>query len=100
MAEPIWFPDAVESLWIKGLGNRISPELKAELHAKGLDLGPPLKAGYPAEMITQVTYHAARKLFPELTLEQGCYRMGEVAVDQFAYSLLGRALFPMLKVFG
>ena len=100
MAELIWFPDAVESLWIKGLGSRISPELKAELKEIGLDLGPPLKTGYPADMITQATYHAARRLFPELSLEQGCYRMGEIAIDQFAYSLLGRALFPMLKVFG
>lgn len=96
----VWFPDAVESLWVKGLGERLTPALRAELKALGLDLGPPLLPGYPAEVIGAATRHAAGKLYPELSLDEAIYRMGEIAVDQFAYSLLGRALFPMLRVFG
>lgn len=96
----VWFADAVESLWLKGLGDRLTPELKAELLARGLDLRPPLQPGYPAEVIGDCTRYVAPRLFPELSLDDAIYRMGEIAVDQFAYSLLGRALFPMLRVFG
>ena len=96
----VWFPDAVESLWVKGLGDKLTPDLKRQLKELGLDLGPPLLPGYPAEVIGRATNFIAPKLFPELSLEAGIYRMGEIAVDQFAYSLLGRALFPMLRVFG
>lgn len=99
-APRIWFPDAVESLWVKGLADRTTPQLRTELKQRGLDLGPPLLPGYPAELIAEVTHFAAPRMFPDLTPEVAIYRMGEIAIDQFAYSLLGRALFPMLKVFG
>lgn len=78
----------------------MTAELRTELAQLGLKLGPPLLPGYPAEVIGAATQYAAPRLFPELSLDDAIYRMGEIAVDQFAYSLLGRALFPMLRVFG
>lgn len=99
MAARIWFPESVEVLWCRGLGERLTP-LRHELLQLGWDLGPPLRDGYDAELAGAAIRFAAPRVFPELTPEEAMYRFGEIAVLQFADSRMGRAVYPLLRLFG
>ncbi len=46
--EQIEFSQSVEGLFIKGLGSTLTPVMRDQLRAKGLDLDRPLRPGYPA----------------------------------------------------
>lgn len=96
----VWFADGVEGLWWKGLASRMTPQLKAQLKTVGLDLDGKIQPAYPAEVIAAASRIASKLLFPKLSEEAAFYELGTIALEQFANTLLGRALFPMLRVMG
>ena len=63
--EKLWFSQAIEGLFIRGLGARLTPDVRAKISAEGIDLGK-LQPAYPIEQI----HRAARAVLP--TLWPGC----------------------------
>ncbi len=99
-AEEVIFAGAVEGLFFKGLGSRVTPELQQELKAVGLDLTRQLLPAYPRKVWNAALPLAVQHVWPQLDLADGHYRLGRAIIDGFQETLLGRALAGMARVLG
>lgn len=100
MSERLWFEQAFEGLYLHTLKNQISPRLFAELRDAGLELSGKLKPAYPAAVWAQGIRLTGRELFPGLTAEEREYRMGEIFSDGYASTVMGKALYGLLRMLG
>lgn len=75
------------------------PGLAEALLAMGVDLDR-LQPAYPRAVWRQATLHIGRSLFPELAPQIADYRLGRCFMEAYGQTVLGRALFSMLKVIG
>lgn len=98
--EEVIFTDAVQGLFIKGLGARVSPELHAELKAVGLDLRGKLLPAYSRKTWNAAIALAAAHVWPQLGVAEAHVRLGRTIIDGFLETLLGKALAGMAKVLG
>ncbi|MDP1821650.1 MAG: DUF2378 family protein [Archangium sp.] len=99
-AEEVIFSDAVEGLFLKGLGERVTPELREELKAVGLDLTRPLLPAYPRTVWNAAIPLAAAHAWPQLDIAEAHVLLGRTIIDGFKLTLLGKALAGMAKVLG
>lgn len=99
-AEEVIFAGAVEGLFLKGLGSRVTPELREELKSVGLDLSRELLPAYPRKVWNAAIPLAAQHVWPQLDVADGHYRLGRTIIDGFKETLLGRALAGMARVLG
>src|SRR5688572_15546545 len=98
--EEVIFAGAVEGLFFKGLGERVTPELQEELKAIGIDLTRDLLPAYPRKVWNAAIPIAAQHAFPMLDVSQAHIRLGRAIIDGFKRTLLGSALAGMAKVLG
>lgn len=99
-AEEVIFAGAVEGLFLKGLGSRVTPALQEELKAVGLDLTCRLLPAYPRKVWNAALPLAVQHVWPALDAAEGHYRLGRAIIDGFKETLLGRALAGMARVLG
>lgn len=99
-SEEVIFSDAVEGLFIKGLGARVTPGLHAKLKAVGLDLGGKLLPAYSRKVWNAAIPLAAAHVWPELAVAEAHVRLGRTIIDGFKQTLLGKALAGMTRVLG
>lgn len=99
-AQEVIFSDAVEGLFIKGLGSRVTPQLRQELKAVGLDLGSKLLPAYPRRVWNAAIPLAAAHVWPRLDVAEAHVLLGRAIIDGFRETLLGKALAGMAKVLG
>jgi uncharacterized protein (TIGR02265 family) len=99
-SEEVIFADAVEGLFIKGLGARVTPELHSELKAVGLDLKGKLLPAYSRKIWNAAIPLAAAHVWPQLGVAEAHLRLGRTIIDGFRQTLLGKALAGMAKVLG
>lgn len=100
MADKVVFEQTIEGLFVRGLGSRVTPPLKARLRDAGLDLDAKLLPAYPFEVWMRTLEVTARGLFPELPVEQAMFRVGESFIDGYRETFLGRAVLGMIRVLG
>lgn len=101
MQNRLEFEQAVEGLFFGALRAHEHPGLKNRLRAAGLDLDHRLAPAYPAEDFYRWVRLSASELFPEVTEDEGCKRIGRLAVERGLEStVLGRALLVVLKMVG
>ena len=98
--EEVIFAGAVEGLFIKGLGHRVTMELQAELRAVGLDLSRQLLPAYPRKVWNAAIPLAAAHVWPELPVAEAHVLLGRAIIDGFKETLLGKALAGMARVLG
>jgi uncharacterized protein (TIGR02265 family) len=98
--EEVIFAGAVEGLFLKGLGHRVTPELQAELKAVGLDLTRKLLPAYPRKVWNAAIPLAAAHVWPQLDVAASHVLLGRAIIDGFKETLLGKALAGMAKVLG
>jgi uncharacterized protein (TIGR02265 family) len=91
---------AVEGLFVRGVGARLTPALAAELKAHGLDLTKKLPLGLPRDAWYACLKSAARHLHPELTREEAMRALGRLTVDGIAQTFWGRAFAPAVQLLG
>jgi uncharacterized protein (TIGR02265 family) len=98
--ELIEFSQSIEGLFIKGLGKEVTPQMKDQLRAKGLDLDKPLRPGYPAADFHKWVEYAALSVYPDERKEEALRRIGHRAVSGLEEGLIGKALAAGLKLIG
>lgn len=98
--EQIEFSQSVEGLFLKGLGKALTPPMKDQLRAKGLDLDKPLRPGYPAADFHKWVEYASSAVYPDDKKEEAVRRIGHRAVSGLEEGLIGKALGAGLKLIG
>ncbi len=99
VAEKLWFSHSVEGLFVRGLGPRLTPALRAKVLAQGIDLDR-LKPGYPIEDIVAVCRALLPSLWPTLSEAEGFQLLGNALLQGYSQTLLGTAMVQMMKLIG
>jgi uncharacterized protein (TIGR02265 family) len=100
VADKVVFEQTIEALFQRSLSSRLTPELKAQLKAAGLNLDAKLLPAYPFDTWMQVLELTARALHADLPVEQAMFRVGEAFLDGYQETFLGRAVLGMIRVLG
>jgi uncharacterized protein (TIGR02265 family) len=98
--EQIEFSQSVEGLFIKGLGTTLTPAMKDQLRAKGLDVDKALRPGYPAADFHKWVEYIASAVYPDDKKDEAIRRIGHRAVSGLEEGLIGKALAAGLKLIG
>ncbi len=100
MGERVVFGETFEALYHRALRGRLSPELIKQLRAAGIDVDRPFLAGYPLQVWMRGLDLLAPSLDPKLSFEEATWQIGEDFIFGFAQTVLGRAVFAVLRVVG
>jgi uncharacterized protein (TIGR02265 family) len=100
MKEKLVFDQTLEGLFIRGLSGRVTPGLKNHLRGIGVDLDRKLLPAYPFSVWCACVRAAAQELYGSVPPEAAYHQLGERMVDGYRMTVLGRALFSMLKLVG
>lgn len=95
---PVFFDHSVRGLFVHALGERLTPALRQQLAALGIDLEQPLLPAYPAELFRAAVELVGAALYPELPVPQVHFRMGAHALVGFQKVAVGESMFEYLKV--
>ncbi|HVE86534.1 MAG TPA: DUF2378 family protein [Myxococcales bacterium] len=98
--DPVVYDSAVEGVFIRGLGPRVTPALKAKLRELGLDLDRKLLPTYPRDAWIRMLEVTVAELFPDVSREEGFRRLGEVAVSGLGHTMMGKVLVSMARLMG
>lgn len=77
----------------------MTPRLQTELLALGIDLQN-LRPAYPSEACSRGVRLAAAQLFPRVGEVEAVQQLGELFLDGYGETLVGRALIQLMKVIG
>ena len=97
--EKLWFHDAVESLFSKGLKERVTPELKAQVRPY-VDLDRPLLPAYSADAVEASLRIVGATLYPERSEHERLFALGPFAFSAFSETMIGKATVYALKLVG
>ncbi len=100
MNERLVFDQTVEGLFMRGLGGKIPPVLKEQLRREGLDLDRKLLPAYPVETWARCVGLTAKTLYPDKPEAEAWKLLGERHIAGFHETMLGRALFGVLRLMG
>lgn len=98
--ELLVYEQTVEGLFIRALGNRLTPECRARLSEAGLDVTRKLKPAYPFPSWMTFIRIAAEELYPGMPLPEATFKLGEAHLEGFRETMLGRAVISLLRVLG
>ena len=98
--ERLVFDQSVEGLFVRGLGTRITPTLRQQLKQAGLDLDKRLLPAYPVEVWERCVGLAAKSLHPEYPEAVAFRMLGERHIAGYSETMLGRAIFGVLRLMG
>jgi uncharacterized protein (TIGR02265 family) len=95
----IVFAHTVDGLFYRALKGKVSRQLKAELATLGLDLD---KKAIDVERERWAPMLAAtvKALYPSLPTDEGYFRLGRAAMDGYESTVMGKALFAMMRLLG
>ncbi len=99
-AERLVFSTVVEGLLKHGLGGDLPPALKERLKAEGLDVERPLLPAYPVKVWQSCLYQIVAHYSPQLGREEAFRKLGRQMADGYAHTLLGRALYGLMRLIG
>lgn len=100
VSQRLIFAQAVEGLFLRGLAGQLTPALKAQLREVGVDVERPLLPAYPWAVWTRCVGAAAAALHPGEPDVVGWRLIGERMVDGYRETLVGGAMFGMLRLLG
>jgi uncharacterized protein (TIGR02265 family) len=98
--ELLVFEQTIEALFLRALAGRLTPECRARLRQAGLDVDQKLKPAYSFQSWMLFIRIAAEELFPSEPLSEATFKLGEVYVEGFRQTMLGRAVMSLLRVLG
>lgn len=89
----------VEGLF-KGLGDKLTPALKAKVRAVGIDLDKKLLPGYPKEVWVRAVDVVARELSEAGDLAAARRQLGHHITHGFSQGTLGKVMAPGIRLMG
>jgi uncharacterized protein (TIGR02265 family) len=95
----VW-ESAVEGLFIRGVARRMTPALRDELRANGLDLSARLPPGLPSATWYACLNSAAKHLCPELSRAEAMRALGHLTIEGIAHTFWGKAFAPAAALLG
>ncbi len=99
--EQLIYQNAVEGLFVKAFGKKMSPTLKKAIKAEGIDLDAPLKQAYPGEVVNRCTRLVRQHIYAnEPDDDKAYYALGVAVLDGYFDTMLGRAMASVLRVIG
>ena len=98
--QDVVFGNTVDGLFHKRLGARITPALRQQLKAEGLDLDAPLQSAYPRVRYFHFVQLAADALFPGTSRDAALEELGRQFMHGYAETLVGRAALAMGRLLG
>ena len=100
MAEKLVFESAIEGLFIRGLGPRVTPALKAELKTLGLDLDRKLPPACTRTVWYATIAAVVRHLYPGSSPADAHRELGRMMMEGIELTLFGRTMAPAVKLLG
>jgi uncharacterized protein (TIGR02265 family) len=97
--EKLWFSQSIEGLFIRGVGEAMTPALRAQLLGLGIDLER-LKPAYPNDAVVSSIRLSGEALFPGKPEPEALREMGKLFMKGFAETLIGRAMVQFMRVIG
>lgn len=85
---------------MRGLHGKIPLTLKEQLRREGLDLDRKLLPAYPVETWARCVGLTAKALYPDKPEVEAWRLLGERHIEGFHETMLGRALFGVLRLLG
>jgi len=98
--ERLVFSPSVEALLIRGVGDQLTPDIKAELVRIGFNIDQPLLPAYDSTSWQRAVDLIAKSLYPDLTMSEAQRRLGESTVHGFERTTLGKAMVAVSKLIG
>lgn len=100
MSEKVVFEQTIEGLFLRGLGRRLTPGLRAELKLIGLDLEGKLLPAYPFDVWMRSLEVTARALHAKLPIDEAMFLVGTAFIEGYKETFLGRAVLGVVRVLG
>ena len=100
VTQRLWFTQTVEGLFIRGLGERLTPAAKEALAKVGIDVRRKLEVAYPAEVVEQACLTVLPFVFPNATQDEGLFELGRTFMRGYSSTLMGSAMVGVMKVIG
>lgn len=97
--ERLMFSQVIEGIFIKGLGDKLTPSMKAEIKKAGIDLAK-LQPAYPVEVMEKACKAVVPMLYPGTSEAEAYFQLGVVSMRGYSDTLLGKALMQILKLIG
>lgn len=97
---PLIFNHTIQGLFSRTFHEGVPAELKAQLRAAGVDLDKPLLPAYPVRTWCQCVELSAPVAFPRERREVAWRKLGERMIDGYQDSMIGSAMFSMLRLLG
>ena len=98
--ERVIFSHSVEGMFIRGVGEAMTPALHDELKGLGIDLSKRLMPAYPLPVWNAAISAAAAQLFPDRPIEEAACKLGEQMISGYSETVVGKALLAMLRLIG
>lgn len=99
-AEQVVFEQAMEGLFLRALHNRVSPRCRVRLKEAGLDLDRKLLPAYPFTTWMACLKVAGEEVFSSAPEKEAQFRLGELMIDGYKETFLGRAVLGLARVLG
>jgi uncharacterized protein (TIGR02265 family) len=100
MADKLVFESSIEGLFHRGLGDRITPGLRAELKALGIDLTKKLPPAVSRETWYLALGAAARHCFPRVDKNLALKEIGVLLMKGIEETIFGRTMAPVVRLLG
>ncbi len=94
----VLFSDTLDVLFRKTLSAFMSPAIEAQLRTVGLDLSKPFEPAYSMPVFDNAIEVVALHGMAHLEKRAALRKIGELQVESFAATFLGRASFQFLKL--
>jgi uncharacterized protein (TIGR02265 family) len=99
LSDQLVFNNTIEAL-LRSVRDRLTPRMKEQLRALGLDVDRKLDPGYPADRWASFVKFIAAQLYPGVGEPEALRQIGARTVDAYAEGLVGSALFTVLRLAG
>ncbi len=98
--ERVVYAVVVESSLLKGVGARLTPELRGKLRQIGIDLDQKLLPTYPLTVYREAVSFVARELFPTLAPAAGIRELGVFAARHYEHTMVGKMMIGAIRLLG
>lgn len=96
--EHLVFSHTIDVLFRKVLAQYVTPEVQARMRQVGIDLSRPLDPAYPLRVFDAAMEVAAVEGMRHLAKSAALHRIGQMQVEAFVHTFIGRASFQFLKL--